>query len=142
METIYHSKKNVIASILIWIIIPLPLVLILVGEINIFAFTLDSIIAMIITSLTSAMFIWIWFSTRYVISESQLKIYCGPMNKVVNLDSIVSVNMTSSPIAAPALSLDRIRIVYNQHQEVFISPKNKEQFLAELKSHSVVQPSL
>ena len=142
METIYHSKKNGIASKLIWIIIPLSLVLILVGEINIFAFTLDAIIAIIITSLTSAMLMWIWFSTRYVISKSQLKIYCGPMNKVVNLDSIVGVNMTSSPISAPALSLDRIRIVYNKHQEVFISPKNKEQFLAELKSHLVAQPSL
>lgn len=142
METVYHSKKNIIASILIWIIIPLPLVLILVGEINIFEFTLDSIIPMLITFVTSAMFIWIWFSTRYVISESQLKIYCGPMSKVVNIDSIVSVNMTSSPIAAPALSFDRIRVVYNQHQEVFISPKNKEQFLAELKSHSVAQPLL
>ena len=142
METIYHSKKNIIAGIFIWIIIALPLVLILVGEINIFTFTLDSIIPMTITFITSAVFIWIWFSTRYVISESQLKIYCGPMKKVVNLDSIVSVNMTSSPIAAPALSFDRIRIVYNQHQEVFISPKNKEQFLAELKSNQVAHPSL
>ena len=64
METIYHSKKSVIASIFIWIIIPLPLVLILVGEIDIFAFTLDSFIPMIITFIASAMLIWIWFSTR------------------------------------------------------------------------------
>jgi hypothetical protein len=37
-------------------------------------------------------------------------------------------------MSSPALSLDRIEIFYNKFDSVIISPKNKADFVAELKS--------
>jgi Bacterial PH domain len=35
-------------------------------------------------------------------------------------------------LSSPAASLDRIAIVYNKYDEIYISPKNREDFIKEL----------
>ena len=42
---------------------------------------------------------------------------------------IKQISNTKNPIAAYALSLDRLEIVYGSHQTEIISPKDKEQFI-------------
>lgn len=50
----------------------------------------------------------------------------------VEINSIRRIYTTSNPLSSPALSLDRIAIVYNTYDEVLISPKDKIEFIGEL----------
>jgi hypothetical protein len=50
----------------------------------------------------------------------------------IDIKSIRKIYRTRNIISSPALSLDRIAIVYNQYDEVLISPINKEDFIEEL----------
>ena len=50
----------------------------------------------------------------------------------IPIQSIYKVYRTRMPLSSPALSLDRIGIVYNKYDEIFISPKEREEFIKEL----------
>ena len=50
----------------------------------------------------------------------------------IPIQSIHKVYRTRMPLSSPALSLDRIAIVYNKYDEIFISPKEREEFIKEL----------
>lgn len=50
----------------------------------------------------------------------------------IPIQSIHKVYRTRMPLSSPALSLDRIGIVYNKYDEIFISPKEREEFIREL----------
>ncbi|WP_282788092.1 PH domain-containing protein [Flavobacterium croceum] len=50
----------------------------------------------------------------------------------ISIQSIHKVYRTRMPLSSPALSLDRIAIVYNKYDEIFISPKEREEFIKEL----------
>ena len=51
----------------------------------------------------------------------------------IEIKSIKKIYRTNIILSAPALSLDRIGIVYNKYDELFISPKNRKEFIEELK---------
>lgn len=65
---------------------------------------------------------------KYVIDGQILKIW----SIKVEIKSIKRIYKTRNPLSSPALSLDRIAIVYNKYEEVLISPKNKQEFVEEL----------
>lgn len=65
---------------------------------------------------------------KYVIDGQILKIWWIK----VEINSIKRIYKTRSPLSSPALSLDRIAIVYNKYDEVLISPKNRQEFVEEL----------
>ena len=65
---------------------------------------------------------------KYVIDGQILKIWWIK----VEIKSIKRIYKTRNPLSSPALSLDRIAIVYNKYDEVLISPKNKQEFVEEL----------
>lgn len=50
----------------------------------------------------------------------------------IPIQSIHKIYRTRIPLSSPALSLDRIAIVYNKYDEIFISPKEREEFIKEL----------
>ncbi|MCB0443641.1 MAG: PH domain-containing protein, partial [Flavobacterium sp.] len=47
----------------------------------------------------------------------------------IDIHSIKRIFKTNNPLSSPALSLDRIAIVYNKYDEVLISPKFKKEFV-------------
>ncbi|WP_339887700.1 PH domain-containing protein [uncultured Flavobacterium sp.] len=65
---------------------------------------------------------------KYVIVGKILKIWWIK----VEIQTIRKIYKTRNPLSSPALSLDRIAIVYNKYDEVLISPKNKKEFIDEL----------
>lgn len=82
-----------------------------------------------ITMLGFLVIIGILFSKiKYVIEGQILKIW----RIKVEINSIKRIYKTRNPLSSPALSLDRIAIVYNKYDEVLISPKNKQGFIEEL----------
>ncbi len=72
---------------------------------------------------------WIWFGTGYEISESELKIRCGPFRQRIPIQEIKEIKTTRSPLSSPACSLDRMEIKYGNSKRVMISPADKEGFI-------------
>jgi len=68
--------------------------------------------------------------TYYVFDDHTLVIRSGPMKKTIEFNSIKSIQKTSNPLAGPALSLQRIEIVYGLYKIAMISPENRDQFIA------------
>ncbi|MEF7657695.1 MULTISPECIES: PH domain-containing protein [Bacillus cereus group] len=80
------------------------------------------------------LFMWSWFSTKYIVGEETITIRSGFVNKSILIRDIKQISNTKNPIAAYALSFDRLEIVYGAHQTEIISPKDKEQFISHVKN--------
>jgi hypothetical protein len=50
----------------------------------------------------------------------------------IDIKTIRKVYATRNPLSSPALSINRIAIVYNKYDEVLISPKDRADFIEEL----------
>ena len=72
--------------------------------------------------------VWLLVSTRYVIDDKALLVRSGPFLWRIAHGQITSLERTSDPRSAPALSLDRLRIRYGGNQ-ILISPADQEDFL-------------
>lgn len=68
-----------------------------------------------------------------VVTNQTLIIKAGFLQKTeIDVLSIHKIEFTRDATAAPALSLDRIRLYYNAHDSVLISPKHKTSFIKDL----------
>ena len=76
--------------------------------------------------------LWLLFGTRYVVADDMLTIVSGPLRWRIPVASIKSVTPTRSLWASPALSLDRLRIVYGRNRSVLVSPDDKAAFVSAL----------
>jgi len=76
--------------------------------------------------------IWLLVSTRYVLTSDLLEVRSGPFRWRIPIREICEIVPTRSPLSSPALSLDRLRIVYREKRWIMISPLERERFLREL----------
>ncbi|WP_157805735.1 PH domain-containing protein [Bacillus sp. mrc49] len=75
--------------------------------------------------------LWIWFTTYYVIEEKTLLVRSAFIRKTISINDIKAFDRSFNPLSSPALSLDRIKIYYGQHQYILISPLHRETFIEE-----------
>ncbi|PGO34166.1 hypothetical protein CN984_02530 [Bacillus cereus] len=80
------------------------------------------------------LFVWSWFSTKYIVGEKEITIRSGLVKKRIRIRDIKRISDTKNPIAAYALSFDRLEIVYDSYKIEIISPKDKAQFIQLVKS--------
>ena len=74
-----------------------------------------------------------FWTTYCIIDNGILKIKCGMLyNHKIEIESILKMIETNTIISSPALSLDRLEIVYNKYDRIIISPKNKQEFINNL----------
>nr|WP_298926399.1 PH domain-containing protein [uncultured Allomuricauda sp.] len=72
----------------------------------------------------------IFFNLNYIVDGSLLSVKLGFLViKKIDIHSIKMLAETNSLISAPAVSLDRLEIIYNDHDSVIISPKDKSGFI-------------
>ena len=77
-------------------------------------------------------------STYYVIDGDTLLIRCSMITWRVPIREITSITPTHSALSSPALSLDRLRIEYD-NKEILVSPADKQRFIAALRAiHSTI----
>ena len=114
------------------ILIPLALILLITEALMIVN---DIWPSAIIIGVIILLIAYLYLNTYYTITKSGiLKIKCGFLiNKNINIMRIKKVIPTTDPNASPALSLERLRILYNENEDVLISPKKKKDFLTSLK---------
>ncbi len=82
--------------------------------------------------------LWILASTRYITDQDNLKIISGPFSWVIPIQSITSIQETQSAITSPALSFDRLEIIYDEDKAIVISPFDKAKFIESLGSEKLV----
>ena len=73
--------------------------------------------------------LWLLYTTQYLVEDEVLKIQSGPFKWTIPIASINQVVETSNPLSSPALSLRRLKIVYDNNKSVMVSPKNRDEFL-------------
>ena len=84
-----------------------------------------------------AVCVWTLLGTYYVIDTTSLIVRSGPFHWIVPLREIRSVQPTRDTHSGPALSFDRLRIEYGGGRVILISPREKEEFLADLARRGV-----
>ena len=75
---------------------------------------------------------------RYTIKDGLLIIQAGPFVWRVKISDIERIERSDSSFSAPALSLNRTKVVYsknNRMKSIVISPKKKDAFLKDLKDN-------
>ncbi len=122
----FSSKKDIWLALIIWGVILLMIL------INIFGgepsgwqiITYNSILGYIISLLIITLLLWLWFGTGYKVEKGLIQIKYGPFSSKVKIEEIKKLSATRNPLAAPALSIDRIEILYGTYDIAIVSPKN------------------
>lgn len=112
-------------------------VIVLIGGVAIIGSSLIGALICILTSLfmISIMFL-LSYPCSYTITNRSLVIRSGAFNEEsIPLSQIRDATLSSNPLAAPALSLKRVKISLQSGYRL-ISPTNREQFIAELLSRT------
>ena len=73
--------------------------------------------------------VWLLVQTYYVVEDNVLKIRSGPFKRTIRLDEIRSVEPSRSFLSSPALSLDRLKIVYGVGNQILVSPRDRDAFI-------------
>lgn len=94
--------------------------------------TYKSILGYIISALLLILLLWIWFGTGYEIEKAVLKVRSGPFKSKIEIKEIKKIRKTKNPFTAPALSVDRLEILYSNYEVINISPKNEAAFVHHL----------
>lgn len=89
---------------------------------------------LVFTALITALLLWVWFSTYYVIERKLLRYRSGPINGVIDINSIrkITVGKTSFVGLKPSLDSRGCVLAYNKYDEIYLSPKDQGLFVQEL----------
>ena len=133
---IYYSKRDFWLGAFLWGSIIASLCLIVFN----FEPVTSMFIVLAVMLVSLALVAWLWFDTKYIITEDQLKINAGPIKYTpVPISKVTTVKKTKTWLSSPACSFDRIEINYNKYDSIVISPVKLKEFLAAL---NVINPSI
>lgn len=72
----------------------------------------------------------LFYHTFYIIENKKLYVKSGfVINFSIDILQINKISETNSIMSAPAVSFDRLEILYNKSNSVLISPKDKKEFI-------------
>jgi hypothetical protein len=97
----------------------------------------DYLIVVVFAVISIAVF-FLFRAIKYKIDNTNLIIGSSK----IDINSIRKIYKTKNPLSSPALSIDRIAIVYNKYDEVLISPKDKKGFvdaILQINSNIIVE---
>jgi len=86
--------------------------------------------------------LWILIRCHYKIDQSNnsLVIGFGPVTWYIPFESISQVSISNELSLSPALSLQRLKIIYGQNRVILISPKEVASFSDELRGMISPEP--
>lgn len=75
----------------------------------------------------------LFLTTYYIIDGYSLCIKSSFLvNKKIDIKRVKKISETNNPLSAPAASLDRLEIIYDEYGSILISPKDKLGFIAHM----------
>ncbi|MBN8652284.1 MAG: PH domain-containing protein [Cytophagales bacterium] len=123
--------KRFYSKIGLEVVIPIGVILGVTGTMMVIQKAWPGIAILLITLL---FIVHLITTTFYQIEGGKLRIKSGfIINKLIAIDSIRKIQKSNSLFSSPAASLDRLEVFYNKYDSVLISPKYKQEFLAELR---------
>lgn len=91
----------------------------------------------VILALATVLILWVMLDTRYVIKSNFLLYRSGPFRGRIDITKIKKIQRHSGlyvPVSMkPALDTKGFIITYNKYDDVFVSPKNSDIFLEEIR---------
>ena len=90
-------------------------------------------IGIVIISIVLLFILYLVLTTEYIISGENLNVRSGFLiNENININSIKKLSETNNIMSSPAVSIDRIEILYNKSDVILVSPKDKIEFIESL----------
>ena len=131
MEKVYKSK---VAKWYLWTCI--GVVVAFIGTLFLYyQSTWVLLIDVVFIGIAVALMFDILFHTDYTIKGEKLYIRCGILfHMTLPINKIREIAHKSTVLSSPALSAKRIGIRYGLKNWVYISPKNQEDFISDIKS--------
>jgi hypothetical protein len=78
---------------------------------------------------------YMYSTTYYVIQNKKVSIKCGIFyNLSIEIQNIKRISESFNIISSPALSFNRLEILYNKFDTILISPKDKKRFIEAIKN--------
>lgn len=124
----YPSKKGVLTGSIM-----AGVVLFMIGEMVLLPFH-DKPIAYVLMALPIGLIAWTWFGTFYRIDATHLYFTSGPFRGKIAVADITQLTCGETLWAGyrPALARKGIVVRYGRWNEIYISPRDQEAFVAEL----------
>ena len=133
---VFPSSKNYIMISISWIIVVFLLIIPFVPE-NEQDVDEGPIVIIAFVYLVAGMFVWILLDTKYKIKENKLFYCSGPIRGSMKIADIRKIELWNkwyvTSFIKPALDKDGMIIHYNKFDDIYISPKEKEKFIAALR---------
>jgi len=139
MQTRYNSKIDAWLMIVIIVAFLISLASLILELLIPGALQQGGWISALIVLVVWAFIISLIWPLYYEITPTELVVRSGILHWKIPLDSIQKVSPSQNMLASPALSLDRLRIEYSQHDKtrfMLISPKDKQGFLQNLAQNA------
>ncbi|MDT3404584.1 PH domain-containing protein [Mucilaginibacter terrae] len=78
--------------------------------------------------------LWMWFATYYDVEDNLLYYRSGPINGKIDINTIrkIEVGKTQYVGLKPALASKGCVVHYNKYDDIYLSPKDKDGFIAAL----------
>jgi len=77
--------------------------------------------------------VYIFLSTFYSINGNTLIVKSGFLvNKKIDIHKVELISESNSIVSAPAISFNKLDIIYNGHERVMISPRHKKEFIGHM----------
>jgi hypothetical protein len=108
--------------------------MILVAGLGIFSLISKIYPAAVIVGLVIILFLWIWFDTYYQIRDKELFYKSAFIKGTISIDSIYEIerNKTMYSGLKPALATKGLIVKYNKYDDIYLSPKDADGFVAAL----------
>ena len=121
----------------LWVIVALVVIISLVVAVRLFlkASLAGCLAGAWLMAIGIGLPLWLFYTTHYVVKDEVLQIQSGPFKWTIPIASINQVVETSNPLSSPALSLRRLKIVYDNNKSVMVSPKDRDEFLVAIGQH-------
>lgn len=134
MKNIYRSKIDA------WLVIVLSVSMgIMLASVSTGLFSVPEqgrVVVLISLVIAVGLPVWLLLSTRYVVSRRQLRVQSGPFRWKIPVADIARIMPSNSPLASPALSLDRLRIEYGSGKSLLVSPRLASDFIRDLEAQA------
>ena len=140
VRRIYYSKKDRWMVTLFWVVVcgMVGAAFVLAGSQELPTVLRIALPVMLV--LAADVMLWTLYGTRYVLTDTDLRVRSGPFRMSIPYAEIQQVSPSRSALAAPACSLDRLLITGGRFSTfgLLISPERKLEFLKDLVSLSPV----
>ena len=82
----------------------------------------------------TALFLWIYFGTHYIVTETELIYRSGPLRGRIQIDQIREIVKGKTLYAGikPATASKGLIVRFGKYDEIYISPDSNESFITEI----------